>query len=772
MSGTDFRPVRFDYAAVESPQVQSVLAKLRDETYEECVASPVGSWQFKQYLRYADVDRTALSKLTFLERVKTFRQLRPPEREEEAPKLYREYLHMTQRQQQLQEELAKLRAERRDIQVQAVANSKKQQSKEDEAEKEATTTKTSTTTTRLPEPSIDDDAPRRPGGDGDGDGGGNGDDDDNKKQSKKKQKQNSSNSLRVPQSSKKPARTKNKKNSTTSTQQRVYNDLKPIIVPAELRDEVRRRLVDAGLFVEDSASGNGSEDDQAKAAAEVAGPDDVELDVMGDDTKKEQEDEDEDADEDTTTTTTTATTTTTSSTKTGVTGSGEQQKITIDLFDKVADVVLGQLKRDHYPLFMESDDFEVYAQMREYAARDNISLKSFVVFRTVGKGAFGAVSAVAKVDTGKLYALKEMRKKFIKGDDFFESALNEKEILAKVTSPFVTSLKYSFQDERNLMFVMDFASGGDLRWHMRHNAPKHPKTRLRCFPEPTCVFFLAETVLGLLHMHSLNIVYRDLKPHNLLLTAEGHVRISDFGLAEQLDLYRDGQISTLGGTPFFWSPQVMARLPYGLETDWWSLGVLAYFMLTGAKPQCTCKNQKEQWCTFLHSDERQQEKVAKATGMAGYHHHLPIGEDDPIGCTLSPAARDFIQQMMEPDQKKRAESARNIKKHPLFASINWELLEEMRIESPFVPDANEVHADSLAEVGELDSHKYRKVVLTPEDEKQYEAFNYFSERVVQEEMAEALSKQRERFGSQLQLAPSLLRRTSETIKSTKCCTIL
>jgi len=189
-----------------------------------------------------------------------------------------------------------------------------------------------------------------------------------------------------------------------------------------------------------------------------------------------------------------------------------------------------------FPRFLESDLFKQYVQLIDYSHRP-IKLDDFRVFRVLGRGAFGAVSAVQKTDTGAIFAMKEMRKRMVKANKSEWLCNSEKRILSKMRSPFVLSLRYAFHDEESLYLILDMCSGGDLKFHLN-------TARSRRFPEAQARFYAAEILLGLEHIHAQQYVYRDFKPDNLLLDEKGHVKISDLGLTIKL---RDDKVRRVSG---------------------------------------------------------------------------------------------------------------------------------------------------------------------------------------------------------------------------------
>ena len=181
----------------------------------------------------------------------------------------------------------------------------------------------------------------------------------------------------------------------------------------------------------------------------------------------------------------------------------------------------------------------------------------------------------------KLYAMKVISKKLLKKKNSIMYMKSERDILTKVDHPFVVSLFFAFQTERKIFLVMDFLGGGELFFHLK---------RRGLILEKEVRFYLAEMVLAIEFLHNKGIIHRDLKPENVLLRDDGHVCITDFGLAKEIGDLESAR--TLCGTSEYMAPEMLTRNGYGKGVDWWSLGALCYEMLSG-KPPFTAKTQKD-----------------------------------------------------------------------------------------------------------------------------------------------------------------------------------
>jgi len=153
-----------------------------------------------------------------------------------------------------------------------------------------------------------------------------------------------------------------------------------------------------------------------------------------------------------------------------------------------------------------------------------VGLSDFEIIRVLGKGSFGKVMLVKKVANGELYAMKVLSRSFVARRKQIEHTRTERRILGKITHPFIVKLHYAFQTEKKLYFVLDYAAGGELFYHLE---------KMKKFPESYVVFYIAEITLALEELHRNQVIYRDLKPENILFDNEGHIKLADFGLAKE-----------------------------------------------------------------------------------------------------------------------------------------------------------------------------------------------------------------------------------------------
>lgn len=293
----------------------------------------------------------------------------------------------------------------------------------------------------------------------------------------------------------------------------------------------------------------------------------------------------------------------------------------------------------------------------------------FTPLRCLGDGAFGTVLLVRQNATGRLFAQKQLTKAFLKvHKKRIESTMSERSILELVTRhPFVVNLYYAFQDHEKLYLILEYASGGELFRHLEME---------KFFTEEVAAFYIAEIVLALDYLHNtVGVIYRDLKPENCLLDAEGHLLLTDFGLSKVAvqDPSTPGgsRCNSLGvGTIEYMAPEIIRGSDesdwgpgYGKACDWWSLGAMACDLMTG-KPPFGGGNWTKIQQNIMH------QKL-----------NLPY--------FLSPDAKDLLLRLLRKEPRKRLGVGPNdiniIKKHRFFRKIDWKRLEARQLEPPIQP---------------------------------------------------------------------------------------
>jgi len=285
-----------------------------------------------------------------------------------------------------------------------------------------------------------------------------------------------------------------------------------------------------------------------------------------------------------------------------------------------------------------------------------VNFENFNILMLLGRGSFGKVVLAKKKDNHKLYALKILNKSKVKLQNQIDHTMTERALLEKIDHTFIVKLKYAFQTPDKLCFVTEYMPGGELFYHLR---------KCRFFSEDKTRFYIAEIILGIEYLHQNNCIYRDLKPENILLDKDGHIRLTDFGLSKvTVSKKDDGLAYTICGTPEYLAPEILEGKGYTKSVDWWSLGALLYEMLVGYSP-----------FKPKTKDKRIDIKIYKAP--IDYKNYLSVEAKSLIGGLLT---LDPIKRLGS--GKSDADS---IKSHSFFKSLNWNDVENKKLQPPFVP---------------------------------------------------------------------------------------
>ena len=327
--------------------------------------------------------------------------------------------------------------------------------------------------------------------------------------------------------------------------------------------------------------------------------------------------------------------------------------------------------------------------------RKKISIFDFEPLKIIGKGAFGEVRVCRYIPNDSIIAIKKMKKEEMHKKNQVLHVRAERDVLSEAKNEWIVDLKFSFQDQNYLYLGMEFIPGGDLMTLLMERD---------ILPEQEAKFYAAEIVMAIESVHKLDCIHRDLKPDNVLINSDGHIKLSDFGLSKKLDMKmidphiqtdiisnsnnnikqgknlsyaqqfsqfknlknkkrREFAFSTVG-TPDYIAPEVIRQKGYGQEIDWWSLGVIMFEMMIGYPP------------FFSDSSAETCKKILD------WKNTLNIRQE----ANISKEAEDILRKLInDPENRLGSNGAWEIKAHPFFKGIDWNHIKETLV-PPFIPE--------------------------------------------------------------------------------------
>ncbi|XP_022916965.1 cAMP-dependent protein kinase catalytic subunit 3 [Onthophagus taurus] len=308
------------------------------------------------------------------------------------------------------------------------------------------------------------------------------------------------------------------------------------------------------------------------------------------------------------------------------------------------------------------------------------------IIKTVGTGTFGRVLLCRNKSTDEYSAMKILNLADVIRLKQVEHVKNEKNILLEINHPFIVNLFWCHRDDTSIYMLFEYVCGGELFSYLR-NAGR--------FSTQNANFYACEIISAVDYLHSKNIVYRDLKPENLLLDKEGHLKITDFGFAKKLT----DRTWTLCGTPEYLAPEIIQSKGHNKAVDWWALGILIYEMLVGYPP--------------FYDDN-----------PFGIYEKILSGKIEWVR-HMDPVAKDLIKKLLVQDRTKRLgnmkSGADDIKRHRWFKGIDWQDVIMRKLKPPIVPKiSNDGDTSNFDEYPEVDFRTARP--LEEAELKQFEDF--------------------------------------------------
>ena len=342
---------------------------------------------------------------------------------------------------------------------------------------------------------------------------------------------------------------------------------------------------------------------------------------------------------------------------------------------------------------------EIYNQeVKKYRkAREKQSIRDYESIAIIGRGAFGEVHVCREKKTGKIYAIKKIKKCILILKNQIRHVINEQIIMSKASSPWIVELKASFQEDEYLYLVMEYLPGGDL---MNLLIQKDILT------EKEAKFYISELILAIESIHNLDCIHRDIKPDNILIDKNGHIKLSDFGLAKISDkLYEKedekyknflqnknneknhkmthNKNFSCVGTAYYVAPEVLKKSGYDKDIDWWSVGVIFFEMLVGYAPFCS------------------KETTEVCYKVLNWKDFLNI----PKKVKISEEAKDLIYKLINnSDDRLGKNGSEEIKRHPFFKGVNWSNIRNSK--APFIPELKNEYDTKYFEKFEINEPFY------------------------------------------------------------------
>lgn len=282
----------------------------------------------------------------------------------------------------------------------------------------------------------------------------------------------------------------------------------------------------------------------------------------------------------------------------------------------------------------------------------NVCLNDFNLIKTIGRGSCAKIYLAEYKKTGDLYAIKSVRKDQLLSENLIQNILLEKNILESSECPFLLCLSFFFQTPERMYMVMPYVPGGDLFHWLKEK---------KNFEEEEVKIFAAQIALALEHLHSYGVVYRDLKPENILIEENGYIKLCDFGAV--IHIQSEDKIRNFGGSPEYVSPEVITGEGHNSTADWWQLGILIYELLFGIPPFYHLN--QDRMFEFIQLEEVKFPKNKKASNEV----------------------MDIIIKLLNknPNTRLGRGGLSEIKTHPFFGTLNFELLKDKKLLPPFKP---------------------------------------------------------------------------------------
>ncbi|KAH0793094.1 AGC family protein kinase [Histomonas meleagridis] len=305
------------------------------------------------------------------------------------------------------------------------------------------------------------------------------------------------------------------------------------------------------------------------------------------------------------------------------------------------------------PICLASDDLDLIMkwtnELRNITLQTpDINMDCFDIISVLGRGYYGKVMLCKKKNTEEYYAIKTVHKNRLVKSNKVHTVFTERNVLMKARHPFIVNICFTFQTDSKVYLGLEYVAGGELFHHLQKKG-RLPLSEVR--------LYVAELSLAINYLHVLHIIYRDLKPENVLLDLQGHVKLTDFGLAKSLQEF-ESSTGTFCGTSEYLAPEIILKQQYGPMIDWWAIGILTYELLFGETPFYH-QNKSQMFHAILHAQPRFPRKTDKDT-------------------------INFITGLLQKDPNKRFDFD-NIMKHKFFNGMDFNDVLARKYQPEFVP---------------------------------------------------------------------------------------
>jgi cGMP-dependent protein kinase len=331
-----------------------------------------------------------------------------------------------------------------------------------------------------------------------------------------------------------------------------------------------------------------------------------------------------------------------------------------------------------------------YLNISLYLHDETVTLQDLLFIKEIGKGNYGSVSLVMNKKTKFPYAIKAICKNLIIKDDLAENILLEKNIILKIDHPFIVKLVKSLKDENNVYFLLEYVKGKELFEVIRD---------IGYLSKEQTNFYIAQIMTAINYLHERKIIYRDIKPENIMVLKNGYLKLIDFGTAKEIE----DRTKTIIGTPHYMAPEVILGREYSFPVDFWSISICMYEFICGEVPFGEREDDPmEIYFAIINNELDFNEKYIK----------------------IDKEFKHIMKKMLDKNPSYRLCNFHSIKNQAWFKDFNWDELSNLNLKAPYIPIIPETNFDFDEQCKpkfDLENNKFREYVdYLEENNKQFE----------------------------------------------------